>query len=239
MKKGIKELFIDELEDSLSSEKQIVKALPEMAKAAHSPELKKAFNDHLKETKNQVKRLEKVFKLLHLKSKSKFCKGTQGLIDEGKEAIKDFDKSPVRDAALISKAQRIEHYEIAAYGTLRTFASELSLKEVAALLEASLEEEGQADKTLTKIAQGGLFTAGINHLAHLEGEEKEKRKSSKKKTATKSKTPRLASKRTSSKSRSKKVSISSKEKSFWNFAKKPNKRLVAKSHKKKKILVKH
>src|ERR1700684_1492805 len=110
MEKNLKDLLIDELHDLLSAEEQIVEALPEMAKAAESPELKKAFESHLKETKGQVKRLEKVFKLLSVKKKEKLCKATKGLIDEGKEVLKDFKtKSFLRDAALISKAQRIEH----------------------------------------------------------------------------------------------------------------------------------
>lgn len=231
MKKGIKELLIDELEDIFSAENQIVKALPLLIKAAHSRELKDAFKTHLQQTKNQIKRLEKVFKLLHLKAKVKLCKGMHGLIEEGKEVIQAFDPSPVRDAALISKAQRIEHYEIAAYGTLRTFATELSLREVAALLEENLEEEGSADKLLTKIAEGGLFSAGINHQALLE-----ERRNSKVKPQTPS---RSVSKGRSTKSRSKKVVISSKNKSFWSFEKKPNKKVSVKSRKSKKILVKH
>jgi ferritin-like metal-binding protein YciE len=117
MKKGIKELLIDELQDILSSEEQIVEALPDMVAAAQSAELKDAFASHLKETKAQVQRLDKIFELLNEKKEEKFCKATKGLIDECKEVLKAFkEKSPLRDAALISKAQRIEHYEIAAYG---------------------------------------------------------------------------------------------------------------------------
>lgn len=165
--KDLKDLLIDELHDILSSEDQIVKALPDMVKASESPDLKKAFESHLKETKGQVLRLKKVFKLLKAEKKEKFCKATKGLIDECKGVLKDFKtKSPLRDAALISKAQRIEHYEIAAYGTVRTYAKELGLGAVAKLLQETLNEEGNADKKLTKIAEGGLFKTGINLQAN-------------------------------------------------------------------------
>ncbi len=159
----LKGLLIDELHDILSSEEQIVEALPEMVKASESEDLKNAFESHLKETKGQIQRLEKIFKLLKIEKKEKFCKATKGLIEECKEVLQDFKtKSPLRDVALISKAQRIEHYEISAYGTTRTFASELDLGEVADLLQATLDEEANADKKLTKIAEGGLFKTGIN-----------------------------------------------------------------------------
>jgi ferritin-like metal-binding protein YciE len=152
----------------LSCEEQILEALPEMAKASESPDLKMAFESHLKETEGQVQRLKKIFKLLDIEKKEKFCKATKGLIEECKEVLKDFKtKSPLRDAALISKAQRIEHYEISAYGTVRTFASQLDLNEVADLLQATLDEEGDADKKLTKIAEGGLFKTGINLEANV------------------------------------------------------------------------
>ncbi len=163
MEKDLKDLLIDELHDLLSAEEQIVEALPDMVKAAESPDLKNAFETHLKETKGQVQRLEKIFKLLKVERKEKFCKATKGLIEECKEVLKDFKtKSSVRDAALISKAQRIEHYEISAYGTVRTFASELDFDEVADLLHATLDEEANADKKLTKIAEGGLLSSGVN-----------------------------------------------------------------------------
>jgi ferritin-like metal-binding protein YciE len=167
VQKTIKDLFIDELHDILSSEEQIVKALPKVAEAAESEELKKAFKDHLQETKGQIQRLNSVFKLLKLERKTKFCKGTRGLIEECNEVIKEFTKSPVRDAALISKAQRIEHYEISAYGTMCTFAKELGHKEIARILHDTLLEEGHADKKLTKIAEGGFLSTGINHEANI------------------------------------------------------------------------
>lgn len=165
-KDSIKTLFFSELQDIYSAETQIVEALPDMVKAAESPELKDAFKKHLEETKEQVKRLEKIFKALEIKHPKEKCEAMEGLISEGADVIKEYDKSAVRDAALISKAQRIEHYEISVYGTLRTFARELELDDIAELLDLSLEEEAAADKKLTKIAEGGLLTAGINQRAH-------------------------------------------------------------------------
>lgn len=168
MDKNIKDLLIDELHDILNAEEQIVKALPDMVKAADSPELKEAFESHLKETKGQIHRLEKIFKLLKIEKKEKLCKATKGLIEECKEVLKEFKKpSPVRDAAMISKAQRIEHYEVSAYGTMRTFAKELDLTEVAKLLRETEDEEAHADKKLTKIAEGGLLKMGINQEANI------------------------------------------------------------------------
>jgi ferritin-like metal-binding protein YciE len=196
MLKDLKDLFIDELHDILSSEEQIVKALPEMVRASESPELKEAFEAHLKETKGQVQRLEKIFKLLKIKKKKKFCKATKGLIEECKEVLKDFKtKSPIRDAALISKAQRIEHYEISAYGTMRTFAKEIDLDDVAALLKDTLDEEANADKKLTKIAKGGMFKSGINLQANTINENESKKL--KKKISKPKKTKRVTPKRKS------------------------------------------
>lgn len=166
MKKDFKGLFIEELQDIFSAENQIIKALPEMIEASDSPDLKKAFESHLKETKEQVHRLEKIFKLLKIEKKEKMCEAMHGLIQECKEVLKEFKtKSAIRDAALISKAQRIEHYEIAAYGTVRTFAKDLDLNEAADLLQATLDEEANADKKLTQIAEGSLLASGINQQA--------------------------------------------------------------------------
>lgn len=168
MEKDLKDLLIVELYDLLSSEEQIVEALPEMVKASESTTLKKAFESHLIETKGQIQRLEKIFQLLKVEKNEKFCKAMKGLIEECKDVLKDFKtKSPIRDAALISKAQRIEHYEISAYGTVRTFASELDLEMVAELLQDTLDEEANTDEKLTKIAEGGLFKKGINLQANI------------------------------------------------------------------------
>lgn len=173
MQKDLKDLLIEELHDLLSSEEQIVEALPEVVKASESADLREAFDSHLKETKGQVQRLHKAFQLLEVEKKEKHCKAMKGLIQECKEVLTDFKtKSAVRDAALISKVQRIEHYEISAYGTVRTFAKELGLKEVAHLLQATLNEEGHADRKLTRIAQGGLFRTGVNIKAKAPEENK-------------------------------------------------------------------
>jgi ferritin-like metal-binding protein YciE len=162
MKKDMQNLFIEELEDMMSSEKQIIEALPEMVKAAESPDLKEAFKTHLEETKGQLQRLKQIFKILNKTPSEEVCQAMKGLIKEGQETIKNFERSAVRDAALISKAQRIEHYEIAAYGTLRTFAKELELDDAVDLLDETLDEESSADKKLTQLAEGGILTAGIN-----------------------------------------------------------------------------
>lgn len=173
MENGIRNLLIDELHDILNAEEQIVEALSEMAQAAQSPELKEAFEGHLKETKGQIERLFKIFQLLKIERTEKPCKATRGLIRECREVIQELDKSTIRDAALISKAQRIEHYEISAYGTMRTFANELDLDEVANLLQETLDEEANADKKMTKIAMGGLFTSGVNQKARAPNDDRE------------------------------------------------------------------
>jgi ferritin-like metal-binding protein YciE len=230
MEKGLNYLLLDELHDLLSAENQIVEALPEMVKAALSTELKSAFQNHLKETKGQVARLKKIFKLLKVAPQVKFCKATKGLIQECKEVLKEFKvKSLLRDAALISKAQRIEHYEMAAYGTVRTFANELNLSEVAKLLDETLDEESAANKKLSSIAEGGVFTSGINHKANLsvkseededadedENEEKatgsKKSSSSSKKSSSKKTSGKKAVKKTAPKKTVKKTAVSKKAK---------------------------
>lgn len=170
MEKGLYELLIDELHDLQNSEEQIAEALPLIAAAAESSELKKAFEFCLKETKGQIQRLNEIFKLLGIEKKEKFCMGMKGLLQECKEVLKKYKtKSPLRDAALISKAQKIAHFEIAAYGTARTFAMEMDLDSVADLLQAILNEEEDADKNLTRIAEGGLLKPGINHFAKISG----------------------------------------------------------------------
>lgn len=159
------DLFIDQLNDAYSAETQIVKALPKVIKAASSPDLKNAIESHLKETKNQVTRLEKVFKAIGEKIGNETCEAMEGLIFECDHVIQEYPASPLRDAAIIASAQRIEHYEIAVYGTLCTFAKELDLDDVQDLLGETLEEEKGADEKLTEIAEGGLLTAGVNQKA--------------------------------------------------------------------------
>jgi ferritin-like metal-binding protein YciE len=149
---NLQELLIAELQDVYNAEQQLVKALPKMAKAAVNPKLKGAFRAHLKETKGHVTRLKQAFKLLGEPARGKPCKAMKGLIDEGAEAIKENDPSLTRDAQLIGAAQRVEHYEIAAYGTMRAMARLLGHTRVAALMTKTIVEEGYADKTLTTIS---------------------------------------------------------------------------------------
>jgi len=151
---SLQDLFVDELKDLYSAETQITKALPKMAKAAASPELKKGFEDHLTQTQEHVARLEQIFKELGEKPGGKVCHGMQGLLEEGSELMKEEAEPDVMDAALISAAQRVEHYEIAAYGTVRTYAKLLGIKEAVKLLQTTLDEEGDTDKKLTTLADG-------------------------------------------------------------------------------------
>ena len=150
---SIDNLFIQELKDLYSVETQITKALPKLAKAASSPDLKSAFEHHLKETEGHVKRLDKVFKILRASPKGKTCEGMKGILAEGAEVLQETSAGDIRDVALISAAQRVEHYEIAGYGAVRSYAEQLDQQEIAALLEETLGEEKAADKKLTEIAQ--------------------------------------------------------------------------------------
>jgi ferritin-like metal-binding protein YciE len=151
--KTIDELLLDELKDLYSAEKQITKALPKMAKAAVSQDLKSAFESHLEETQGHVERLDKIFETLGKSPRGKTCHGMQGLLEEGSEMMGELEKGSVRDAGLISAAQRVEHYEMAGYGSVREFASLLGQKEIASLLDETLEEEKAADEKLTGIAK--------------------------------------------------------------------------------------
>ncbi|MBS4167843.1 ferritin-like domain-containing protein [Parachlamydia sp. AcF125] len=158
-------LFLKEISDLYSAEKQLVEALPKMAQAATTPELKEAFEHHLSETENQVARLENIFSMLNENPLKEKCEAMEGLIMEANKVIQNETPSVVKDAALIGAAQRVEHYEIAGYGVAKTFAIQLELYEIAELLKETLAEEGNADKHLTMIAEGGFFTAGINKRA--------------------------------------------------------------------------
>jgi ferritin-like metal-binding protein YciE len=146
------ELLVEELKDIYNAEGQLVKALPKLAKAAVNSNLKAGFLQHLEETKGHVQRLERVFKLLGEPVKGKTCKAMKGLVEEGADAIGENDPSLLRDAELIGAAQRVEHYEIAAYGTVKALALVLGQSEVAALLDATLKEEGATDKKLTMVS---------------------------------------------------------------------------------------
>jgi len=167
----LRDLYIDELKDLWSAEKQLVKALPKMAKAANDPELSKAFMTHLRQTEQQVKRLEQVFEDLGESPRGKKCVGMEGLIEEGQELIKERPDPDVLDAGLISKAQHIEHYEIAGYGTVRTYAQLLGADRQAQLLQQTLDEEGQTDKLLTQLAEGSINIEAVT----AEGDEDEER----------------------------------------------------------------
>ncbi len=151
--KTIDELLLDELKDLYSAEKQITKALPKMVKAASTPELKQAFESHLEETKGQVQRLEQIFEMLGKRGTGKTCEGMKGVLLEGSEVIEDAEKGPVRDAGLIAAAQRVEHYEMAGYGSVRSFAQLLGKSEMVQLLDATLSEEKAADSKLTQISK--------------------------------------------------------------------------------------
>ena len=147
------ELLLDELKDLYSAEKQITKSLPKLAKAATSPELKQAFESHLEETKGQIERLDRVFQILGKSSKGKMCHGMKGVLEEGAEVLEETEKGDLRDAALISAAQRVEHYEMAGYGCVREYAKILGQKEIASLLDETLKEEEAADEKLGNIAK--------------------------------------------------------------------------------------
>jgi ferritin-like metal-binding protein YciE len=150
---SIEKLLVEELKDLHSAETQITKALPKLIKAASSQELKKAFETHLKETEGQIERLDQIFEILGKKAVNKTCVGMKGLITEGSEMMQETEAGDVRDAALISAAQRVEHYEISAYGTVRSYAEQIDQSEVVDLLEETLEEEKATDEKLTQIAK--------------------------------------------------------------------------------------
>jgi ferritin-like metal-binding protein YciE len=152
--KSLEDLYLDELKDLLNAENQILKALPKMAKNATSEELRSAFEDHLEQTKGHVERLQQIFEKRGVAAKGKKCKGMEGIIEEGKQLLEEDMEDEVRDAALIAAAQRVEHYEIAAYGTVRTYARLLGDEEAADLLQETLNEEGETDHKLTELAEG-------------------------------------------------------------------------------------
>jgi ferritin-like metal-binding protein YciE len=176
--------FIDELRDAYDAEKQLIKALPKMAKAASSPALRAAFESHLKETQGQVLRLEKAFASLDQKARGKHCDGIEGIIEEGNSVMQeDFDDATM-DACLIAGGQRAEHYEMAAYGSLIAWARAMGHIEAAGLLEQNLAEERAADKKLSALAEGGI-NQGAASQAHPSDQEKPeaKRRAPKKKAA--------------------------------------------------------
>ena len=176
--KDLNELFLEELADIYDAEKQLIKALPKMAEKANSPELQSAFEDHLEQTQEHVRRLEEVFELFEQKPKGKKCEAMSGLIEEAQSLMKEEATPSVMDAALIAAAQKVEHYEIATYGCLRTWAELLGKDEAIDLLEETLSEEKDVDESLTDIA------SNINEEATDDEEESEESEESPKRGRT-------------------------------------------------------
>jgi ferritin-like metal-binding protein YciE len=166
---NLHELFVDELKDIYDAETQLTTALPKMAKAANSQDLRAAFEEHLEITRMQVNRLEEVFKSLGMAARGKTCEGMKGLIEEGQEMMEELEHGATLDAALIASAQKVEHYEIATYGTLATFAEIMGHQDAKDLLGQTLDEEKEADEKLTQVA------GQINFQAEADGEEQEGR----------------------------------------------------------------
>ena len=180
------DLFLDELKDIYSAEKQAVRVYPRLAKAISSQELKEALQMHLEQTKGQIERLDRVFEILEKRSGGKTCEGMKGLIEEGQQHAEEIEAGPVRDAALIGAAQRMEHYEIAAYGTVLAFAKATGQNEIADLLAQTLEEEKQTDEKLTGVSETVNQEAISGDEEEEEDEEGGSRSSKKKSTAKKS-----------------------------------------------------
>jgi ferritin-like metal-binding protein YciE len=168
--KTLHDVFVDEMRDMYNAEQQITKALPKMIKAAGSGELRRAFEFHLGETENQIDRLERAFSLLKATPKGKKCDGMEGILEEGRKVLEEDLESPVLDAALIAGAQRVEHYETAAYGTLVAWAQAMGHTEAAKLLQQTLDEEKAADKKLSGLAEGGINQSAAD-AAHSEEDE--------------------------------------------------------------------
>lgn len=162
---SLHDLYVSQLQDVYDAEQQITQALPKMANAASTPELKDAFNKHLQQTRGQIDRLDEIFRDLDMNPGGKRCKGMQGLIEEGEEVLKANGDAKTKDAALIEAAQKVEHYEIATYGSLRTYADQLGYDDAADLLQETLDEEGKTNKMLTDLATGGLLGKGVNVAA--------------------------------------------------------------------------
>jgi ferritin-like metal-binding protein YciE len=166
---SLNDVFVEQVADLYSAEQQLIEALPKVAQAANSEELQQAFTHHLEETREHAKRLEEIVGQLGIAMPAEECESMKGLIAEGDKVIQEPGDPTAKDAALIAAAQRIEHYEIAGYGTARTLAGELDLGDAKSLLDETLNEESNADKTLTQIATGGLFRSGVNREAATAG----------------------------------------------------------------------
>jgi ferritin-like metal-binding protein YciE len=183
--KTFHELFLDELRDIYSAEKQIVTALPKLIKAASNPDLGRALTGHLDETRTQVERLEKIFDDLDASPKGKKFKGMEGLLEEGDEHVKEVPRGARRDAVIIAGAQRVEHYEISAYGTARAWAEQMNHDLAVTLLGQTLDEEAAADEKLTKIALGRVLGDGVNEKAEAGGRGEDGKSSARKKASAK------------------------------------------------------
>jgi ferritin-like metal-binding protein YciE len=173
---NLREALVDEIRDLYNAEKQLVKALPKMAKGAESDELREAFEQHLEETEGQVTRLERVFELLDEKPRGKHCAGMAGIVEEGSEKLQEDMEGSVLDACLIASAQKVEHYEIGAYGTAIAWAEALGLTEVCDVLNETLEEEKAADEKLSALAESGInqaATAGESEQGEMDDEDEE------------------------------------------------------------------
>ena len=163
--KNLEDLFYDTLKDIYYAERQILKALPKIARAAQSDKLKQAFQKHLEETQGQVERLQQVFESIGKRAQGKTCEAIQGIISEGEEIMEEFKSSPALDAGLISSAQAVEHYEITRYGTLAAWARQLGYKDAVKLLEATLKEEEATDGSLTQLAETAVNAAAEKKAA--------------------------------------------------------------------------
>jgi ferritin-like metal-binding protein YciE len=154
--KTLQDLFLETLKDIYHAEKQILKALPKMAKAAHSDQLRQAFEKHRTETEGQVERLEQIFEIMGKPARAKPCEAIQGLVEEGKEVMEVFKDSAALDAGLLAGAQAVEHYEISRYGTMKAWAMQLGMRDAAKLLDQTLQEEKKTDEALTRLAEAAV-----------------------------------------------------------------------------------
>ena len=187
--KTAQDFFVDELKDIYSAEKQAIRAYPKLAKAVSSPQLKEALQTHLEETKGQVERLDQVFEILEKRASGKTCEAMKGLVEESSEALEEIEKGPILDAAIIACGQRMEHYEMAAYGTVLALAKAMGQDEIAQLLSQTLEEEKATDQKLTQVSES-VNKEAIGDDEEEEDEEEEEEappaKSASKKSASKS-----------------------------------------------------
>ena len=181
---SLEELLQEQLKDLYDAEKQLTKALPKMVKNATASELKEAFQSHLSETALHVERLEQIFEQLGMPARGKKCVGMQNLLKEGNEHIDEAEEDATRDAVMIASAQKVEHYEIAGYGTVRTWANVLGKNDIASILEETLDEEKEADQKLTGIAENFVNAASASEGEHEEEEEEAPRRGSRRATTT-------------------------------------------------------